>query len=65
VVSSIGRISKKLRECQQTARLPRLLLSVDLLKAQNIGIEPQELRPHEGDAVIECRLLPWLVVEVL
>ena len=26
VVSSIGRISKKLRECQQTAKLPRLLL---------------------------------------
>jgi hypothetical protein len=64
VVSGVGRIGKKLLQCQQTTGRSQLLLSVDLLQAQDIGIEPEDLGPHEGDAFIACRLLPRFVVEV-
>jgi len=42
----------------------RLLLAIDLLEAKDFCIEPQELRPHEGDALVECRFLAGFVVEV-
>jgi hypothetical protein len=65
VVAGVGRVCQQIRQCQQTTRLAWHLLAVDLLKAQDIGIDSEELRPHEGDTLVECGLLARFVVEVL
>jgi hypothetical protein len=50
---------------QQAARLPGLLLTVDLLKAQNVRVEPDELRPHHRNTLVQRRVLAGLVIKVL
>jgi hypothetical protein len=37
---------------------------VHLLEAQDISVDPPQLRLHQGLALSERRLLAWLVVEI-
>jgi hypothetical protein len=55
---------KKRIESQQAARLSHFLLPINFLKAENIGIEPEELRPHQGNALFQRRTLAWLIIKI-
>jgi hypothetical protein len=43
MVASVGCVCQQLHQCQQTTRLSWHLLAVDLLEAQDISPEPEEL----------------------
>jgi hypothetical protein len=64
MVSGVGRVHQQFRQRQQTTRLSRLLLTVHLLEDQDICPEPEKLRSHKGNTLIERWLLPRLIVEV-
>ena len=43
---------------QQRPRLPRSFLTVDLLEAHDVRAQPDDLRAHQGDPLVQRRVLP-------
>ena len=65
-VAEVERILEEMIEGREPARqVARDRLSVDLLEAEEIGLEAAELRPQHGDALRESRDRAGLVVEAL
>ncbi len=52
MVLGVGSPFHKPFQCQQTTGLSCFLLAIYLLEAQDIGIEPDELRPHHSNALL-------------
>jgi len=59
------RSGQELLQGEELARLARLLLTVDLLQTEDVGVHAHELRAHQLDAGRQRRGLIGLVIEVL
>jgi hypothetical protein len=64
VVIGVGCTIRQFLQRQQPTRLPRFLLAIDLLEAQDISLKSDELRPHHRHALGERRRLPRPLAKV-